>query len=35
MQNRKSNPEVDRPGDLTHCSHKPECIVTTNPTDQF
>ena len=31
MQNRKSNTEVDRPRDLTYCSHKRECIVTTNP----
>ena len=27
---RKSNPGVVRPRDLTYCSHKPECIVTTN-----
>ena len=31
MRNRKSNPEDVSPRDLTHCSHKPECIVTTNP----
>ena len=29
-RNRKSNPEADRPRDLTYCYHKPECIVT-NP----
>ena len=29
--NRKSNPEAVVPWDLTHCSHKSECIVTTNP----
>ena len=28
---RKSNPEAIGLGDVTHCSHKPECIVTTNP----
>ena len=27
----KSNPEGLSPRDLTYCSHKPECIVTTNP----
>ena len=26
-----SNPEGVSPRDLTYCSHKPECIVTTNP----
>ena len=31
VRNRKSNTEADRPRDLTYCSHKPECIVTTNP----
>ena len=31
MRNRKSNSEAARPRDLIHCSHKPECIVTTNP----
>ena len=31
VQNRKSNPEGVCPRDLTYCSHKPECIVTTNP----
>ena len=31
MRNRKSNPEGVSPRDLTYCSHKPECIVTTNP----
>ena len=31
VQNRKSNPEDFSPKDLTYCSHKPECIVTTNP----
>ena len=30
MRNRKSNPEGVSPRDLTYCSHKPECIVTTN-----
>ena len=25
------NPEADRPMDLTYCSHKPECVVTTSP----
>ena len=29
--NRKSNPEGVSPRDLTYCTHKPECIVTTNP----
>ena len=29
--NRRSNPEGVSPRDLTYCSHKPECIVTTNP----
>ena len=32
--NRKSNPQTVRPRDLTYCSHKPECIVTTNTTDR-
>ena len=31
VRNRKSNPEGVSPRDLTYCSHKPECIVTTNP----
>ena len=31
MRNRKSNPEGISPRDLTYCSHKPECIGTTNP----
>ena len=31
VRNRKSNHEADRPRDLTYYSHKPECIVTTNP----
>ena len=31
VRNRKPNSEADRPMDLTYCSHKPECIVTTNP----
>ena len=31
MRNRKSNPEGVSPRDLTYCSHKPECIETTNP----
>ena len=31
VRNRKSNPEADRPRDLTYCSHKPECIVTASP----
>ena len=31
MRNRKSNPEGVSPMDLTYCSHKPKCIVTTNP----
>ena len=31
MRNRKSNPEADRPRDLTYCSPKPKCIVKTNP----
>ena len=31
MRNRKSNPESISPKDLTYCSHKPKCIVTTNP----
>ena len=31
MRNGKSNREAYRPRDLTYCSHKPECIVTTNP----
>ena len=31
MRNRKSNPEGVSPRDLTSCWHKPECIVTTNP----
>ena len=31
MRNWKSNPEDDKLRDLTHCLHKPECIVTTNP----
>ena len=29
--NRKSNREAARPRDWTYCSHKPECIVATNP----
>ena len=31
VRNRKSNPEVVSPRDLTYCSHKPECIGTPNP----
>ena len=31
VRNRKSNPKGVSPRDLTYCSHKPECIVTTNP----
>ena len=31
VRNRKSNPEDFSPRDLTYCSHKPECIVATNP----
>ena len=31
VRNRKSNPECVSPRDLTYCSHKPECIGTTNP----
>ena len=31
MRNRKSNPDGVSPRDLTYCSHKPECIGTTNP----
>ena len=31
VRNRKSNPEGVSPRDLTYCSHKPECIVTTKP----
>ena len=31
VRNRKSNPEGVSPRDLTYCSHKPECIGTTNP----
>ena len=31
VRNRKSNPEGVSPRDMTYCSHKPECIVTTNP----
>ena len=30
VRNRKSNPEGVSPRDLTYCSHKPECIGTTN-----
>ena len=30
-ETRKLNPEGVSPRDLTYCSHKPECIVTTNP----
>ena len=30
VRNRKSNPEGISLRDLTYCSHKPECIVTTN-----
>ena len=31
MRNKKSNPKADRPRDSTYCSHKPQCIVPTNP----
>ena len=31
VRSRKSNLEGVNPRDLTYCSHKPECIVTTNP----
>ena len=31
VRNRKSNPEGVSPRDLMYCSHKPECMVTTNP----
>ena len=31
MPNRKSNPKDVSPRDLTYCSHKPECIGSTNP----
>ena len=31
VRNRKSNLEAARARDLTYCSRKPECIVTTNP----
>ena len=31
VRNSKSNLEGVRPRDLKYCSHKPECIVTTNP----
>ena len=31
MGNSKSNPKGVRLRDRTHCSHKPECIVTINP----
>ena len=31
VRNRTSNPEGVSPRDLTYCSHKPECIGTTNP----
>ena len=31
VRNSKSNPESVSPRDLTYCSHKPECMVTTNP----
>ena len=31
VRNRKSNLEGISPRDLTYCSHKPECIGTTNP----
>ena len=30
VRNRTSNPEGVSPRDLTYCSHKPECIATTN-----
>ena len=35
VRNRKSNPEGVSPRYLTYCSHKPECIVTTNPDRSF
>ena len=31
VRNSTSNPEGVSPRDLTYCSHKPECIGTTNP----
>ena len=31
VRNMKLDPEAERPKVLTYCSHKPECIVTTNP----
>ena len=31
VRNRKSHPEGVSPRDLTYCSHKPECVVPTNP----
>ena len=31
VRNRKWDPKAVRPSDLTYCSHKPACIVTTNP----